>query len=228
MGQTVTEQTVMRQRAMGNLLLASLAADVQERLNSLCSRVTLQKSTVLVEAGLQQTHAYFPIDGLLSLQTMTPDGGSVEVAMVGREGIAALPFTVGAAAGCTLIVSVPGDAMSLGVEALQKECDRSPALQRALIQRWNTMIGEIAHGSACHRFHTARQRLARWLLAASDRVQSSRLELTQEQLGDILGLRRTVVTAANIELQNAGAIVSRHGCIRILDRARLQKSACGC
>jgi len=90
------------------------------------------------------------------------------------------------------------------------------------------MIGEIANGSACHRFHTARQRLARWLLMASDKIQSSRIELTQEQLAEILGLQRTGVTVANVALQDAGAITSRHGRIRIVDRVRLQTAACEC
>jgi CRP-like cAMP-binding protein len=83
-------------------------------------------------------------------------------------------------------------------------------------------------GSACHRFHTAHQRLARWLLMASDRTRSSRVELTQEQLAHVLGLQRTGVTVANVALQDAGAIRSRHGRITIVDRKRLENLACEC
>ena len=87
---------------------------------------------------------------------------------------------------------------------------------------------DIAQGSACHRFHTARQRLARWLLSASDRTQSVRIELTQERLAQALGLQRTGVTVASVALQDAGAIKSRHGRITIIDRRRTESLACEC
>jgi len=213
---------------MGNLLLASLSADVQLRLNGIGSRVLLDKSAVLVKAGTSQTHVYFPFNGLLSLQTITPGGRSVEVAMLGREGVAALPLTGGAAAAYTMIVTVSGEALRLSADALQAEFDRNPALQRAMIRHWTRMMGEIADGSACHLFHSPRQRLAHWLLAASGRIQSSRIELTQEQLGVILGMERTRVTKACVVLQSAGAITLRYGRIRIVDRMRLQSASCEC
>jgi CRP-like cAMP-binding protein len=95
-------------------------------------------------------------------------------------------------------------------------------------KQWHAVLSEVALGSACHCFHTARQRLARWLLTASDRIQSSRIELTHEQLAEVLGLQRTRVTVANVALQDAGAITSRHGRIQVIDRARLQSVSCEC
>lgn len=155
----------------------------------------LDKSAVLIEAGASHTHAYFPCSGLLSLQTITHDGNSVEVAMIGREGMAPpLGAAEGAPAAYTTVVTVGGEALRLPADAL----------------------------------HTARQRLARWLLTASDRVQSSRIELTHEQLAEVLGLQRTRVTVANVALQDAGAIASRHGRIQVVDRARLQLLSCEC
>jgi CRP-like cAMP-binding protein len=90
------------------------------------------------------------------------------------------------------------------------------------------MRPEIAQGFACHRFHTARQRLARWLLSASDRTQSVRIELTQERLAQAIGLQRTGVTVASVALQDAGDIKSRHGRITMIDRRRLESRACEC
>jgi CRP-like cAMP-binding protein len=209
-------------------LLAAVPIDLQQRLTAAGARVRLEKSTVLIEAGAQQAYVYLPCSGLISLQTMTQNGNSVEVAMIGREGIAALPSLGGTTATYTTVVTVAGEALRLRADAFQAECERSVPLQRALVQHWHRLMSEVAAGSACHRFHTARQRLARWLLMASDRIQSSRIELTQEQLADILGLQRTGVTVANVALQDSGAITSRHGRIRILDRAQLQRSACEC
>lgn len=220
--------TASPSRPGGNRLLAALPADVQQRVHGMATRMPLEKSAVLVDAGAVQTHVYFPCSGLLSLQTMTQDGNSVEVAMVGREGVATLPFAHGATAAYATIVTTAGEALRIPAEALQAECDRAPALQQLLLQSWHRMMGEIASGSACHRFHTARQRLARWLLIATQRLQSSHIELTQEQLGEILGLQRTGVTVASVALQDAGAIAARHGRIRVTDRSRLQHLSCEC
>jgi CRP-like cAMP-binding protein len=214
--------------AAGNRFLASLPSDVQQRLNGLASRVPLAKSAVLIDVGTTQAHVYFPLSGLLSLQTKTQDGSSVEVAMTGREGAAALPVIAGATAAYTTVVIVAGEALRLRIDTLQAECERSAPLQRSLIQQWHRTMCDITNGSACLRFHNARQRLARWLLAASDRIQSSRIELTQEQLAQVLGLQRTGVTMANVALQDAGAITVRHGRIRIIDRRRLQGASCEC
>jgi CRP-like cAMP-binding protein len=217
------------QRPAVNSLLASFPLDLQHRLNTVGSRVVLEKSVVLIEAGAPHTHVYFPCSGLLSLQTITRDGNSVEVAMIGREGVTPpLAAIAGTRAAYTTVITVAGEALRFPADAVQANCDRHPALQRAVWNQWHAVLAEIALGSACHRFHTARQRLARWLLNASDRVQSSRIELTHEQLAEVLGLQRTRVTAANVALQDAGAITSRHGRIQVIDRARLQSVSCEC
>jgi CRP-like cAMP-binding protein len=215
-------------RPNSNGVLAALPADVQQRLIARAARVPLERCAVLIEAGAPQPHVYLPCSGLLSLQTRTQDGNSIEVAMVGREGIAALPAIGGTTAAYTTVVTVSGEALCLRADALQAECEHNVPLQRRLLHQWHAMIGEIANGSACHRFHSARQRLARWLLMASDRIQSSGIELTQAQLSEILGLHRTVVTAANVALQDAGAVASRYGRVRVADRVRLQQAACEC
>lgn len=212
-----------------NRLLASLPSDLQQRVISAGSRVALHKSAVLIEAGAPHAHVYFPCSGLVSLQTITHDGNSVEVAMIGREGVTPpLAAIAGTAAAYTAVVTVAGEALRLPAEALHVDCNRHPALQRALWKQSHAVLSEIALGSACHCFHTARQRLARWLLTASDRIQSSRIELTHEQLAEVLGLQRTRVTVANVALQDAGAITSRHGRIQVIDRARLRSVSCEC
>lgn len=212
-----------------NRLLGSLPGDLKQRIDRTGSHVTLKKSAVLIDAGAQHTHVYFPCSGLLSLQTMTQDGNSVEVAMVGREGVTPTVAAIaGAPAAYTTVVTVAGEALRLGADALQAECDRYPPLQRALWKQWHAVLSEMALGSACHCFHTARQRLARWLLTASDRIQSSRLDLTHEQLAEVLGLQRTGVCVASVALEDAGAISSRYGRIRIIDRSRLRTVSCEC
>ncbi len=212
-----------------NGLLTRLPRDVQQRLIALSTRVSLRKDASLAEAGSPVTSVYLPCSGLVSLQTMTQYAESVEIAMVGKEGIAGLPLASAAAvAPHTSVVVIPGEAYRLRVDAWQTEFERSTSLQRAVVQYWQVMMIEIAQGSACHRFHTARQRLARWLLSASDRTQSLRIEMTHERLAQSLGLQRTRVTLASLALQDAGAIKSRRGRITILDRRRVETLACEC
>jgi CRP-like cAMP-binding protein len=158
---------------------------------------------------------------------MTLDGESVEVAMIGSEGIVAVP-SPSAAASHTGVVLLEGEALKIPADVLRNDLQRDVAFQTALIHYSYTLIAQIARGSLCHRFHAAKQRLARWLLEASDRTQSTRILMTQERLGQALGLQRTGVTAASVVLQDAGAITSRHGRITIVDRRRLELSACEC
>ena len=212
-----------------NTLLSRLPKDAQQRLLSHCTRVPLDKHELLSETGTPVKWAYLPCSGVVSLQTMTEDAESVEVAMVGSEGLVGLPMaSTSDLCPHTAVVVIPGDALRLRPDVLQAEFERNPALQRVLVHYWHALITDIAQGSVCHRFHTARQRLARWLLSASDRTQSARIQMTQERLGQALGLQRTGVTAASVALQDAGAIKSRHGLITILDRRRIESMACEC
>ena len=209
--------------------LSRLPPDTYQRIVSQTTRVPLAKEEHLYETGMPLTWSYLPCSGLVSLQTTTLEGGSVEVAMIGSEGMVGVPApSVSAAAPQTAVVVLPGEALRLRSDILQRELERDAALQRALIAYSYALIAEIAQGSVCHRFHTARQRLARWLLAASDRTQSQRILMTQERLGQALGLQRTGVTPASVALQDAGAIKSRHGRITITDRRRLEAIACEC
>ena len=211
-----------------NALLAGLPREVQQRLVSQGTRVTIDRDHALCDTGAPVTWAYLPVSGLVSLQTMIEDGGTVELAMIGTEGLVGGPLLANATAPYTAEVVMPGEALRLKIELLQSEFERNTALQRVLLHYWHTLNSDIAQGSACHRFHAARQRLARWLLSASDKTRSSRIYMTQERLGAALGLQRTGVTAASIALQDLGAIAARHGRITIIDRGRLETQACEC
>ena len=172
---------------------------------------------------------YMPCSGLVSLQTLTADGNSVEIAMVGRDGV--IGFVPGVPlqrATSRAVVSVSGYTLRVQTRALMAEFDCSASTRQVLLTCWSTFLAEIAQNSACHRFHPARRRLAGWLLSAFDRTGVPRIHLTQEDLAHRLGLQRTGVTAANLALQDLGAIRSRHGHIALLDRGRLEQAACEC
>ena len=209
--------------------LARLPRETQDRLVSAGNRIDLNKEERIVDAGARPTWSYFPHGGLVSLQTMTQDGDSVEVAMVGSEGVIGLPIAeTPSTSPHTAVVLLPSQALRIRCEILHKEFQRDAAFHRSLIAYWHDLTMLIAQRSMCHRFHTARRRLASWLLAASDRTHNPSIQMTQERLGDALGVKRTGVTAASIALQDAGAIRARHGRITIADRRQLEALACEC
>jgi CRP-like cAMP-binding protein len=210
-----------------NLLLSSLPRDVQHRFVAQGHNTRLAKGDLLCEAGTPAASVYLPYSGLVSVQTMTEEGESVELAMIGREGLVGSPVA-SAAAPHNAVVTIAGEALRLAADALRTELERNVSAQRVLLHYWHDQSIDVAQGSVCHRFHPARQRLARWLLSASDRTRSLKIEMTQERLADALGLQRTGVTAASVALQDAGAIKARHGRITIVDRRRLELSACEC
>src|SRR5258708_23138488 len=173
-----------------NGLLTRLPRDAQQRLIALSTRVSLEREASLAEAGSPVTSVYLPCSGLVSLQTMTQQAESVEIAMGGKEGIAGLPLASAAAvAPHTSVVVIPGEAYRLRVDAWQTEFERSTSLQRAVVQYWQVMMIEIAQGSACPRFHTARQRLPRELLTALDRTQTLLSALPHQSPTRCLGRR---------------------------------------
>ena len=212
-----------------NRILAGLPPAVSTRLIAGGQRITVPRQTVLCEEGQPFEYAYFPLNGMASLISTTEDGDTVEVASVGREGMIGLPILLpDADAPYAVHVQLPTDVIRVRSALLRSEVKASPILYEALVGYLHGLSQEISQTAVCHRFHSARQRLCRWLLTARDRADSNVLEFTQEVIGQSLGVPRTGVTTIAVELQDCGAIRCRHGRITVLDRARLAAAACPC
>lgn len=215
--------------AAANWLLARLPQEDYDRLVPHLEHVALPKGRNLFRAGDQLAEAYFPLSGMVSLLAATSRAETVEVAVVGSEGIVGLPIVLHAgAAPYDAIVLVPVSACRIQAGILLAEFRRGGALQDLLLRYASSLLAQFSQSALCHRFHTSLQRLSRWLLMARDRLDSDSLELTQESLAHVLGIQRTYVNAAALELANAGLIRYRHGKITILDRERLRREACEC
>lgn len=215
-------------RAM-NAIVRQLPGESRARLLADATPVAIRKNQVLVDDTSDPAWTYLPCAGLVSLQALTEGGNSIEVAMVGREGL--IGFALGAVAGGPLyraVVSIPGQTLRVRTDALLAEFDRVAVTRHVLLTHWPLFVAEIAQSSVCHRFHPARHRLARWLLTAVDRTGLSRLHLTQDDLAVRLGLQRTGVSIASLALQDLGMIRARRGHIVVLDRLRLAAAACEC
>ena len=213
----------------GNLLLAQLPATERKRLSSHLETVPLQEGQRLFDAGDTVRYAWFPASGLISLRGASVDGGSVEFAMIAADGVVGLPLMRrGACASHLAVVQVAGAAARIDARALASATQQCAVFHDALQSYGCHVLTAVSQAVVCHNFHNVLQRLCRWLLAATDRLQTDRLELTHDTLGEVLGVPRQTVSAAAVELQDAQAIRSRRGRIAILNRRRLEMSACEC
>jgi CRP-like cAMP-binding protein len=212
-----------------NRLLAALSEDVKRRLLTRLELVQLVRGQVLCEAGEPARYAYFPTSGLASIIALTGNGGAVGIAAVGNDG--AIGWPGGPRVQATpheVVVQVPGAALRILLETLRQEFRRAGLLQDTLLHYTESFFGQVSQSVVCHRFHTVSQRLAHWLLTVRDRSESDTLRLTQNGIARVLGIPRTGVTAAAVDLKDAGMIWYRHGRIVIVNRERLQRAACDC
>ena len=191
--------------------------------------VAVSFGQVLYEPGQEIRHVYFPVDCLISLLTAVDKRRSLEVGMVGNEGMAGMPFILGmGVSGVRALVQGRGDALRMASAPFRIEFDRNQALQDALHRYTYALMAQISQTAACNRYHDAEARLARWLLMTRDRVGSDEFLLTHQFLAHMLGLRREGVSEAASALKQRGLIAYSRGGIRILDVKGLKASACTC
>jgi CRP-like cAMP-binding protein len=218
-----------RPAANQNTVLAGLPPAALARLLSSLEPVTLKFGQVLYEPGKAIRHVYFPIDCLISLLTAVDRRRSLEVGMVGNEGMAGMPFILGiGVSGVRALVQGGGRALRMEAATFRVEFDRGPALQEALYRYMYALMAQISQTAACNRFHEAEPRLARWLLMTRDRVGSDQFPLTHEFLAHMLGTRREGVTAAASAFKRRRLIEYRRGEIQILDLKGLKAASCSC
>ncbi len=218
-----------RQAGIGNRILAAVPHQELGRVLPHLKSVHLEKGEIIYMAGDTIRYVYFPVSGLLSLLSTTETGSTVEVAMVGNEGVVGLPVILKKGMiPYEVTVQVTTDAFRIKAEVLQQEFDKGERLQELMLRYVGVLIAQISQSSICNRFHTLEEALSRWLLTARDRVNSDTLNLTQEIISNALGVPRTGVTMAAGSFQRAGLIRYSRGKIVILDGARLEANSCEC
>ena len=217
------------QSPIQNRLLAALPPRIYGQLAQHLEPVSLAFGQELYEPGGRIRHVYFPYSGVISLLTAVGPGRAAEVGIVGNEGV------VGAAAALGIDVSqmravVQGAGISARITSshLHKACRTHGLWYRELFRFTHALMNQTAQTAACNRFHKVEARLARWLLATRDRVQSPHFYLTHEFLSLMLGVRRVGVTHAATKLQKRGLITYSRGNIRLLDPKGLEAAACKC
>jgi CRP-like cAMP-binding protein len=212
-----------------NHLLAALPQADYQRWAPHLEPVELRAGQCLYEAGSAAAHVYFPSTAVISLISMTLDGASVELAVVGAEGMAGVAVWMGSSTMFSeAVVQSAGHAYRLRAPTLRGELQPSGAVLALLLQYTQALMAHVAQTALCNRYHTIDQQLSKRLLLALDRSPADELSMTQEGVANLLGVRREGVTAAALKLQHAGVIRYQRGHIVVLDRDRLEKCACEC
>ena len=218
-----------KQVSVPNRLLAALPRNDYRKLLSVLEPVKLAFGEVLYQPRAQIQHVYFPNDCFVSMLTTVDTGQAAEVGLIGSEGMIGVPMALGVAVSpFRAVVQGGGTAMRMKVVDFRRDFSKNAALQRGLFLFTHLLMIQIAQTAACNRFHVVTQRMARWMLMTSDRVNSNEFRITQEFLALMLGVRRSGVSVAMCGLRERKLIVYRRGTITILDHGGLVTASCGC
>ena len=212
-----------------NHLLAALSPEVQERLFPHLELVPLPLRALMYESGRPMRHVYFPTDSIISLQYVMENGASTAILVVGNEGLVGISlFMGGESTPSRSVVHSAGYAYRLPRPRVKREFQRHGQLLVLMLRYTQALITQVAQTAVCNRHHSIDQQLCRWLLLSMDRLSHNHLTMTQDFIGNMLGVRREGVTQAALKLQQLGVISYSRGMIRVLDRAKLESLSCEC
>ena len=214
---------------ISNDLLRALLNSEYQHLSSKLEQVDLKLGEIIYKADQRIDHVYFPETAVVAMIDSLDDGSTVEVGIIGHEGMVGINIFLG----CLFtpdkaVVQIPGSAMRMKTSDLRKELRFGSPLQRLLLRYTQVLLAVISQSVACSQHHAVAQRLARWLLTMHDHAESNEFVMSQESIAAMLGVRRVGVTRAARELQAAGLITYSRARIRILNEGRLKKKSCEC
>lgn len=211
-----------------NRLLNALPKDAYQKMLPKFERVELVFNNNIYNQGDVITEVYFPESGIISLLSAEEANSTLEVGIIGDEGMLGLPLFLGVKnSNNRAVVQGAGFALCMSAADFLEEC-KTGELPHILLRFTHSLMTQISQSAACNRFHTIVSRLARWLLMTSDRMHSVEFQITQEFLSNMLGVRREAVNKAATHFQQSGIIRYSRGNLSILDRRELENTACNC
>jgi CRP-like cAMP-binding protein len=219
----------LKEAARRNKILAALPAGEFDRLVPNLETVPLKLNEVLYLPGERIEHVYFLTSGIVSLLTMLEDGTTIEVAVVGSEGMVGLSILMGVEKSANeALVQAEGLALRMSAVDLRTRFNKESALRDLLMHYIHLLLTTVSQNAACNRMHNVEERLARWLLLTHDRVGKNDFVFTQEFMSHMLGVRRAGVSVAANTLRRAGLIDYQRGEISVLNRLGLEDASCEC
>jgi CRP-like cAMP-binding protein len=215
-----------------NRLLATMSEPERERLAPELELVSLELKKTIYQEDEPIDHVYFPVTGVLSLVSQMEDARGIEVATIGNEGMAGLPVFLQATltSAHRAFSQIPGQSLRMPASRFSDfiSSAQNGGLHVAMNRYTQALMSMIARAVACNALHTVQQRACRWLLITHDRVGADAFLLTQEFLGQMLGVTRASVNEVARELQDGGALDYSRGRVTVRDRSQLESRACEC
>jgi CRP-like cAMP-binding protein len=210
-------------------LLNGVRHDGREGVFGQIEKVHLSVREILYDQGERIPYVYFPTSSAVSLISVMEEGRSVEVASVGREGLVGAALLFGEEiAMVRATVQVPGEALRMKPTAFREALRAQPTFREVVERYLYILLVTVARSGGCNALHTVEERCARWLLSMHDRARTDQFALTQEFLAEMLGVSRPRINVVAGTLQRGGLIRYARGRVKILDRSRLEESACEC
>lgn len=212
-----------------NHLLAALPENAKKRIFPKLKLVEMNLGDVIYESGQPIEFVYFPTNCIISLLYVMINGSSAEISVVGNEGMAGIAVFMGGDSTPTrTVVQSRGFAYRMPAQELKIEFNNSPDVRVLSLRYTQALITQMSQTAVCNRHHSIDQQLCRWLLLSLDRLPDNRLNMTQELIANMLGVRREGVTEAAGKLQRLGVIEYHRGHITVIDRPKLEALCCEC
>ncbi len=212
-----------------NLILTRMPEEQFRALARFLVPVDLPLGMQLAAPAAPIEYVYFPVSGLISVDALTSSGESVEVGVIGREGMSGVYGILGHSQGShSVVMQGPGTGLRIRMNLVRDEFLKGGPFAQLIYSFLYMQMVQMSQSVLCNRLHPVEARMARWLLSAGDRTQSDSLHLTQEFLAQMLGSRRSTVTVSAGNLQREGLIDYTRGRVRIVDRPGLEAKACEC
>jgi CRP-like cAMP-binding protein len=214
---------------IANQLLAALPRKEYQALQSQLEEIPLVFEEIIYRPEVVISDVYFPNSGVISLLAGLNERTTLEVGLVGKEGMLGVAVFMGANASLNrAVVQGTGTAMRMKASAFRRECNNGGDLPRLLRRYTSSLLTQITQAAVCNQFHSVEERLARWLLMTRDRMATDEFQLTQEFLSNMLAVRRECVNKAAGKLQKLKLITYSRGRLTVLDRAGLEANTCSC
>ncbi len=221
-------QSVRVPATSSNLLIHGLTSAARDALLSDAEPVALRAGDRLAEPGQPLTHAYFPLDAVISAGCGAR-GDHPGCGVIGREGLVGIELIHEISeVEFPAEVQCPGAALRVGASSFRRQLSEQPAFH-VLMKRYAfvrlMMVSQDVH---CFSHHLLENRLASQLLTAMARGGSNHLALTHQMLARVLDVRRSGITLAAAALRDKGMVRYARGNIEILDGQKLVSLACSC
>ncbi|MBA1157729.1 Crp/Fnr family transcriptional regulator [Microvirga mediterraneensis] len=212
-----------------NQLLAALEPDDYLLLEPHLEVVDLPRGKVVYQTGEQIRHTYFPHDAVISLVAVLQDGGSVEMALFGRESVFGfMSALIMHQSFGRYVTQIAGTASRIALDRLRDVIDKRESIRRLLFRYTEALLAQTLQSVACNAIHGVEARCCRAILSTRDRTDKDDIPLTHEILAEMLGVQRSTVSSVTSTLQRMGLISQGRGTIRITDHDGIEETACEC